>query len=92
MSIERSAGPNRDPSVFDSPDEIVLGRCSSPHLAFGYGPHYHLGAELARAELRVAIGTLFTSLPNLHPANSLAMIPFKEGRLMRGPESLMVTW
>ncbi|MCX4679450.1 cytochrome P450 [Streptomyces sp. NBC_01433] len=86
------AAPNRDPSIFDSPDELVLGRRSNSHLAFGYGPHYCLGAELARAQLRIAIGTLFTRLPDLRPAGSLAGIPFKKGRLIRGPESLMVTW
>ena len=44
---------NRDESVFDRADEFDIGRRPNPHLGFGQGVHYCLGANLARLELRV---------------------------------------
>ena len=53
------AAANRDQTAFPDPDTIILDRQQPlPHLAFGYGTHYCLGAHLARTELQVAIGTL----------------------------------
>jgi cytochrome P450 len=49
------AAANRDPRTFDHPDELDLGRDPNPHLGFGLGPHYCLGAPLARMVGRVAI-------------------------------------
>jgi cytochrome P450 len=43
------AAANRDPSVFDHPDLVDLGRDAGPHVAFGFGPHRCIGAPLARA-------------------------------------------
>ncbi|MEM8903636.1 MAG: cytochrome P450 [Actinomycetota bacterium] len=58
---------NRDPRVFDEPDRLVLDRSPNPHLTFGHGHHFCLGAALARLELRVAIPTLFRRFPDLAP-------------------------
>jgi len=49
---------NRDERVFERPDVFDPARERNPHLAFGFGAHYCLGANLARLEARVAIGTL----------------------------------
>jgi cytochrome P450 len=49
---------NRDETVFDRPHEFDIARGSSAHLAFGHGPHFCLGAQLARVQMR----TLFTEL------------------------------
>ena len=49
---------NRDPAVFDQPDRFDITRKPNPHLGFGHGVHYCLGAHLARLELR----TLFQEL------------------------------
>src|SRR6185295_12739317 len=44
---------NRDESVFDGPDELRIDRSPNPHVAFGFGPHFCLGANLARLEVKV---------------------------------------
>ncbi|MEY9892558.1 cytochrome P450 [Catenulispora sp. MAP12-49] len=49
---------NRDGEVFADPDEFRLDRASNPHLAFGFGHHYCLGAQLARLELTAAVRAL----------------------------------
>lgn len=62
---------NRDPSVFDRPDEFRLDRPPSElrkHLAFGTGPHLCVGAALARLEMRVALTRLIERFPDLRPA------------------------
>jgi cytochrome P450 len=50
------AAANRDPAVFDAPERFDVGRKPNPHIAFGGGTHLCLGAHLARAEARIAIG------------------------------------
>ncbi|MBW3666359.1 MAG: cytochrome P450, partial [Actinobacteria bacterium] len=47
---------NRDESAFEEPDEIRLDRSPNPHVAFGAGVHYCVGAPLARVELETALG------------------------------------
>jgi len=49
---------NRDEKVFDRPEVFDVARRPNPHLAFGFGTHYCLGARLARLEASVALGTL----------------------------------
>ena len=56
---------NRDPEAFDEADELRLDRQPNPHLAFGDGIHFCLGATLARAQGRVAIPRLIKRFPNL---------------------------
>jgi cytochrome P450 len=51
---------NRDANVFDCADEFDINRKPNPHLGFGQGAHYCLGANLARLELRVLFEELFT--------------------------------
>ena len=55
---------NRDPTVFERPDEIVLDRAANRHLAFGAGNHRCLGSHLARLELRVAFEEIFRRVPS----------------------------
>jgi cytochrome P450 len=58
---------NRDASVFDAPNDLVLDRDPNPHVAFGApGPHFCLGAHLARLEIGVAYQEIFKTLPDIH--------------------------
>jgi unspecific monooxygenase len=56
---------NRDPAVFDAPDEFLADRTPNNHVAFGVGVHFCLGAPLARMELFESVGTLFATYPEL---------------------------
>lgn len=59
------ASGNRDPGRFDAPDELRLDRDPNPHLTFGLGIHYCLGAPLARLELALSLRALCRALPDL---------------------------
>jgi cytochrome P450 family 142 subfamily A polypeptide 1 len=59
---------NRDERVFDEPDELRVDRDPNPHLGFGIGTHYCLGANLARAEIKVAFTELFGRLRDIRVA------------------------
>ena len=58
-------GANHDPEVFEAPTELRLDRDPNPHVSFGGGPHFCLGAALARVEAREALGRLFQRFPRL---------------------------
>jgi cytochrome P450 len=58
-------GANRDPRVFDRPDELDLTRNPNPHLGFGIGPHFCLGANLARMEITTVFQELLSRLPDI---------------------------
>jgi cytochrome P450 len=69
---------NRDPDAFDRPDVLDVDRPSAAHLAFGHGPHYCLGASLARTEIRTAIWSLLHRFPDAQlsvPRDQLAWKP-----------------
>jgi len=83
---------NRDPRAFPDPDTLDPRRAPNPHLAFGHGPHYCLGAQLARMELTVALGALLDRFPALALAVAPGDVPWKRGRLLRGPDRLPVRW
>ena len=83
---------NRDPRVFDHPDEFDLRRSNAhEHLSFGAGPHLCLGAPLARLEARVVLEELSAALPSLRldDAQSLQFAPIIG---FRGPRALHVSW
>jgi cytochrome P450 len=49
---------NHDPAVFDAPETLDVGRADNPHISFGAGVHFCIGAPLARVELQAAFGAL----------------------------------
>jgi len=56
---------NRDPRVFENPQQFDVTRDPNPHLAFGWGPHFCLGASLARAEIRCIFSELLSRFPDI---------------------------
>jgi cytochrome P450 family 142 subfamily A polypeptide 1 len=64
---------NRDEDVFDAPDEFRIDRDPNPHLAFGVGTHYCLGANLARAEIEVVFTELFARLRDIRAADPASL-------------------
>ena len=82
---------NRDPAVFEQPDEVRLGRTGPRHLGFGHGPHHCIGAALARSELTVALRTLLTALPDLRLDPDQPVV-WRAGLTLRGPAVMPVCW
>lgn len=80
---------NRDPAVFSEPQRFDIHRDPNPHLAFGHGPHYCMGMQLARLEARIAIPLLLQHLPDLHLASTEPWPPQKV-QYMLGPRELPV--
>ena len=64
---------NRDPAVFERPDEVLLDREGNRHLAFGSGIHRCAGSNLARLELRVALQTFLERIPEFELVDSSAV-------------------
>ena len=59
------AATNRDPRVYDDPERLDITRTPKAHLGFGHGPHFCLGASLARVQVEVALTALLARSPNL---------------------------
>jgi cytochrome P450 len=84
---------NRDPAQFPEPDAFDVTRPNaSSHLGFGRGPHYCLGASLARVELEVAFGTLLDRLPRLALAVPLEDLRWNNGWFVKSLATLPVEW
>ncbi|WP_187284644.1 cytochrome P450 [Streptomyces sp. uw30] len=83
---------NRDESVYPDPDAMDWHRPARHHVAFGFGIHQCLGQNLARAEMEIALRTLFDRLPTLRLAVPAEEIPFKPGDTIQGMLELPVTW
>ena len=85
------AGANRDPSVFSDPDRFDIRRANAGlNLAFAQGPHFCLGAHLARTETTVAVGRLLDRMPGLRLDPEQPNTP--RGLVFRKPPTLSVRW
>jgi cytochrome P450 len=83
------AGANRDPAVFPDPDTFDLHRSNARvNLAFALGPHFCLGARLARVEAETAMTALLDRMPRLRLAEPVS----PSGLVFRKPERLPVRW
>jgi cytochrome P450 len=83
---------NRDQARFPAADELDLGRADNKHVGFGRGPHYCLGASLARLETEIALETLLRRLPGLRLAIAPDDLYWRPIPLFRSLASLPVEW
>jgi pimeloyl-[acyl-carrier protein] synthase len=83
------AGANRDPARFASPDQFIVNRADGPHLSFSAGPHYCVGASLARVEAQIAMEALAMRVPRLRLATDEPV--FRPNAILRGLEALPVS-
>ncbi|MCA9988044.1 MAG: cytochrome P450 [Anaerolineales bacterium] len=83
---------NRDEAQFDEPDQFCPLRQPNPHLAFGRGIHYCLGAPLARHEGRIALRALFGRWPAIELAVPVEELVWRSGVLFRGLKTLPLRW
>jgi hypothetical protein len=81
---------NRDPTWFPRPNEVVLER-TEPHLAFGRGVHFCLGAPLARLEARVVLELLLERYPDLRTVPDDPPVYVRSPNLM-GLQRLPIRW
>jgi cytochrome P450 len=82
------AAAGRDPDAYAEPDRFDIRRGVTSHLAFGAGPHFCLGAPLARLEATIAVQAFAAQLtaPELDPAG----LAYKPNLNLRGPQRLVV--
>jgi cytochrome P450 family 142 subfamily A polypeptide 1 len=80
---------NRDEEVFSDPDMLDIRRDPNPHLAFGFGTHFCLGAALARLELRAMVPAVLARLPDLALADGPSL-EYRPSNFVSGLESLPV--
>ena len=89
LLVQMLGAANRDPAVFPNPDSFDIERHPNRHVSFGHGPHFCVGAPLARLEAPIAINALLRRLPNLELAtDELAW----KNTVFRGLERLPVTF
>jgi len=83
---------NRDENVFERPDEFDILRDPNPHITFGYGTHYCLGASLARVEVRVMLQELVRRLPGITLTDPTGDVRHTHSSFIRGLLALPVTF
>lgn len=80
---------NHDPDIFEEPEHLDITRDPNPHLAFGFGVHFCLGAQLARLEGQIALRQVIERFPGLALASET--VRYRPNPVLRGLESLPVT-
>jgi cytochrome P450 len=81
---------NRDPKIFENPNEFDITRTPNPHVAFGYGVHYCLGAPLARLEGTIAINALVQRFPRLALNTRPELLQWSGSLLIHGMTAMPV--
>jgi cytochrome P450 len=80
---------DRDESVFDEPDRFDVRRSPNPHLAFGHGPHFCLGAQLARVQVRALFAELLRRTRSVEPDGPPVLL---RSNFQRGVKRLPIRW
>ncbi|MGW0769983.1 cytochrome P450 [Streptomyces sp. NPDC002676] len=83
---------NRDPAIFPDAEDLLLDRAGIPHIGFGHGAHYCVGAHLARLELQVALEAVLRRLPGLRLAVPVNELRWKTGNMVNGLHELPVAF
>lgn len=86
------ASANYDPEQFGCPHKFDLNREQNPHLSFGFGTHYCLGAALARVDIEIALNTLLARLPNVRLGVPMSELTWKPSAHHRGLKALPILW
>ena len=79
---------NHDPEQFSEPEVFDISREKSPHLAFGKGIHFCLGAPLARLESEIAITSLLKRFPKMKLAVEESKLDWRPGMIVRGVKEI----
>ncbi|TQS20834.1 cytochrome P450 [Microbispora sp. KK1-11] len=82
---------NRDASIWDEPDRLILGRNGPRHVGFGHGIHNCIGASLARLQSRIGISAILTRFPQMKLAVPHESLIYRPSLLTRGLSELPVT-
>ncbi len=83
------ASANRDAEKFETPDQLVLDRETNPHLGFGVGAHFCVGAHLARLETRIFLNAMFDSITHMALVDEPTRLP---SNWFTGWTSMPVRW
>ncbi|MGW4826350.1 cytochrome P450 [Amycolatopsis japonica] len=83
---------NQDPRYFADPQTPSSDARARPHLSFGLGPHYCLGANLAREEIRTVMNAIGRRLPGLRLAVEESALPWDKNSLIEALQRIPVTW
>lgn len=81
-----------DEQAYPNPESVDFDRKAPAQIAFGAGPHYCLGAHLAKAELRTGLGMLLERLPSLRLEADPAGLRYTEGEVLSSLVELPVSW
>jgi cytochrome P450 len=92
LVIISEGAANRDPSVFDRPEEFDPTRATTGHLAFGHGVHTCLGRSLAQMELKSVFLSLFRRFPDARLAIDPGVLRIDNSRLGGGVDDVPLTW
>jgi len=92
MTLGVIGSANRDETIFRKPDELDITREPNRHLSFGQGIHFCLGAPLARLEAEIAINTLLRRTSGLRLRVAPESLRWRPSMILRGLESLPVSF
>lgn len=90
--VPLAAAANQDRAVFAEPERFDAEREDNPHIAFGHGRHYCLGAPLARLQLEIGLAALLAEFPTVQIAVPEDEVRWSTGQFIRGPLALPVRW